>query len=129
MFSGNLQHLCQALASENGADESRRGGRFGLVGARSDLGAVMDLSHCGALIHKRRFCRAPVMATFPVTIQHEKLRLVVNARVARKQRVPGIGVVLGLEFLEITPMQRETIKEIITCCRHWSVLPGSSEAA
>lgn len=109
--------------------ENRRGGRFGLVEVSSDLGRVLDLSHCGAMVAKRWFKRVPKMQTFALMIRHKDIRLAVHARLARRQKVRGLGVVLGLEFLDVTPDQREKIKEIIRCCRHWNVIQDEREAA
>lgn len=129
MLSRNIHLLSNDTIAGLAGHENRRGGRFGMVDVKSDLGRVLDLSHCGALVVKRRFQRLPVLATFPITIRHKDLQVVLEARLARKQQVKGIGTVMGLELLRVTDAKREVIKEIIMRCRHWNVLPEQQDAA
>lgn len=129
MLSRNIHKLSELKIAGLETEELRRGGRFSMVGTRSDLGKVLDLSHCGALIIKKRFRRTPVLATFPIQICHEDIRVTVMARLARKQHISGIGKVLGLEFLEVTKDQRDKLKEIIQRSRRWNVLPEGQDAA
>lgn len=93
------------------------------------LGHVLDLSHCGALVLKKRFRKAPALATFPLEIKYEELSVTVTARVARQSKQAGIGQLLGLEFIDVTEQQRDGIKDIIRDSRSWEVLPGGNDRA
>ena len=129
MLSRHFYKLGEMAAEGEQREELRRGGRFSTVATQSELGKVLDLSHCGALIAKRWFCRTPVLATFPVEITHDDISITMTARLARKQRIKGIGLVLGLEFLDVTSEQRDQLKEIIHRSRRWNVLPEWEDAA
>lgn len=129
MLSRNIHLLSEQYIAGLREEENRRGGRFSMVGVSSNLGKVLDLSHCGVLIAKRRFQRAPVLATFPMVIRYDELKVVLVARVARKKKIKGIGKVLGLEFLEVNTDQREAIKEIIQRSRPWNAMAGIRDVA
>lgn len=122
MLSRNIHLLSTQMLEGIREEENRRGGRFGMVGVKSDLGRVIDLSHCGALIEKKRFKRVPPLAQFHFTLWHRDVKATLMARLIRKQTVKGIGVVMGVEFLEVSAVQRDVLKQIVTNCRHWDAL-------
>lgn len=125
MISKNIHHFNKAFASAQ-VDEHRKGGRFRTSSVMSGLGRVLDLSHCGAMVVKRRFCKVPAVGRFDLTLRFEELHVTVTARVARQSKQRGFGHLLGLEFLDVTESQREAIKEIIRDSRCWETLPFMS---
>lgn len=129
MLSRNIHCLSEAYLNGESADENRRGGRFNLVNVKSQFGDVLDLSHCGALIVKGRLQRVPKLANFPLTIGYEDIRVTVTAKLVRKSKVKGIGTLLGLELIVVSPEQREAIRDITRRSRRWEVMPISQDAA
>jgi|GEM_PF-2908826 len=122
MINQNILHLENAYKKHLLDDENRRGGRFRMVKVDSNMGKLLDLSHCGALVRKKRFQKLPSMATFPIRIHFEECVVTLNARLVRDYKVKGIGRLMGLEFLDVRPEQRESIKEIIERSRNWEVI-------
>jgi len=131
MISSNIHHFHRAFLNRDDK-ELRRGGRFRTTSVRSSLGQVLDLSHCGAMVLKKRLCKAPKRGPFPVEIRYDDMRVVVQARLARQSKQRGIGHMLGLEFVEMTDEQRAVVQDIIRGSRCWETVadaPGMGEAA
>ncbi|MGB0767338.1 MAG: PilZ domain-containing protein [Phycisphaeraceae bacterium] len=125
----NINYFSKAFAKSQ-EDEHRKGGRFGASGVKTSLGRVVDLSHCGASIIKRRWHAVPD-DTFELQVRFAELSVSLQARVVRQTKERGLGTILGLEFVDVADAQREAIKEIIRNSRCWEVFdqsnPGSSE--
>ncbi|MEM9416082.1 MAG: PilZ domain-containing protein [Planctomycetota bacterium] len=117
-LSLNIHKLTDAyMQGETPAEEHRRGGRMPMVGVKSNLGKVLDLSYCGVLVRRSRW-RSPlrIKQRLIVIIKFDGVRVAVKARVARKAKKRGIGWVYGLEFTNISPDQREKIMHVAQSC-------------
>lgn len=130
-LSLNIHKLTDAyLNGEEAAEEARRGGRMPMVGLKSNLGRVLDLSHCGVLIHRGGLFRGlRINQRVVVVLKFSDVKVAVKARVARKEKKRGIGRVYGLEFLNITDKQRQQICHIGQSCFPKQTLPGKEAAA
>ncbi|XAL99517.1 PilZ domain-containing protein [Phycisphaeraceae bacterium D3-23] len=117
-LSLNIHKLTDAyMKGESPAEEHRRGGRMPMVGVKSNLGRVLDLSFCGVLV-KRSWWRSPmrVKQRMIVIIKFDGVRVAVKARVARRAKKRGIGWVYGIEFINISPEQRDKIMHVARSC-------------
>ena len=129
MLSANINHYDKAFNQSEGK-ENRKGGRFPTASVSSNLGEVLDLSSCGALIIKKRFRRVPSSETFTMQIKYEEIKAVVAARLVRQTKKRGIGHLVAVEFVDITENQREAVKEIVRNSRSWRLFDfNESEAA
>lgn len=127
MISRNLFHFNKAFHQQD-VEENRRGGRFPTSCVESTLGRVIDLSHCGAMVLKRRFRKLPDTEEFVIRLRYAEFEVLVDARIVRQSKQKGVGLLLGLEFINVTDEQREAIKEIIRDSRSWEALPLSGSA-
>ncbi|MEM6258527.1 MAG: hypothetical protein AAF711_08240 [Planctomycetota bacterium] len=118
MLSNNINHYDKAFQISE-EKENRKGGRFSTSSVFSNMGEVLDLSSCGALIIKRRFKKVPQEAVFIVEIKYEEIRAVLNARLARQFKKRGIGQLLAVEFVDVTEEQRDVIRDIVRNSRSW----------
>ncbi|MFI4860337.1 MAG: PilZ domain-containing protein [Phycisphaerales bacterium JB063] len=117
-LSLNIHKLTDAyMNGESASEELRRGGRMPMVGVKSNLGPVLDLSFCGVLI-RRSWWRSTLRQKqrLIVVIKFDGVRVAVKARVARKAKKRGIGWVYGLEFTNVSPEQRDKIMHVARSC-------------
>ena len=128
-LSLNIHKLTDAYMNGERAEELRKGGRLPMVGVKSNLGPVLDLSPGGVLV-SRSWWRS-VRRTdqrLVVVIKFDDHRVALKARVARKEKKRGIGRVYGLEFLNISPEQHEQIMHVGRSCFRKQSLPGQDAA-
>lgn len=117
-LSLNIHKLTDAyMKGETRDEEHRRGGRMPMVGVKSNLGRVLDLSFCGALVNRSRW-RSPLRINQRtiVIIKFDGNKVAIKARVARREKKRGVGWVYGLEFLNITPSQKQQIMHVAQSC-------------
>ena len=128
-LSRNIHKLTDAFMNDEQAQEHRRGGRMPMIGVKSNLGRVLDLSHCGVLI-RRSGLRSVLRVDQEVVIvlKFDQVRAAIRARIARKLKKAGVGWVYGLEFLDISSEQREMIRHIGQSCHPKQIIPGNEAA-
>jgi len=129
-LSLNIHKLTDAYMSGERADENRKGGRLPMVGVKSSLGPVLDLSPGGVLVSRSRWRGGlRINQRMVVVVKFDGYRVAVKARVARKEKKRGIGRVYGLEFLNVSPEQHEKIMHVARSCYRKQSMPGQKDAA
>ena len=128
MLSNNINHFEKAF-KEAQQEENRKGGRFLTTSVSSTLGEVIDLSHRGALILKKRFKSVPKMEQFAMRIRYEEIDVAVSAKVVRRFKKKGIGHLLAVEFVEIDEDKRSMVMEIVRNSRNWRLFDFSETEA
>ena len=118
MLSSNINHFDKAF-HEAQREEHRKGGRFPTTSVYSTFGEVLDLSSGGALILKRRLRGVPKQQTFAIEIRYEEIKVAVQARVVREGKKKGIGHLIAIEFLEVSEVKQELIRDIVRNSRSW----------
>ena len=113
MLSRNIHKLPDSYFSDEKTDNHRRGGRMPMVAVQSSLGRVLDLSCCGAQIQKAKW-RRPLAVDREVILEINayRIQVEVKVRIARREKIRGLGHVYGIEFLEISELQRKQILDI-----------------
>ena len=85
-LSRNIHKLTDAFMNDQQTEEHRRGGRMPMVGVKSNLGRVLDLSHCGALIRRSGL---HVDQHVVIVLKFDQVRAAIRARIARKLKKRG----------------------------------------
>lgn len=129
-LSLNIHKLTDAYMNGERAEEHRKGGRLPMVGVKSSLGPVLDLSPGGVLISRSRWRSVlRIDQRLVVVIKFDGNRVALKARVVRKEKKRGIGRIYGLEFQNVSPEQHKQIMHVGRSCFRKESLPGQKDAA